>query len=95
MLNVKIKLIRGLMYIWDVVFTFIDTTQLKIYLKMREVNNTLTNSQRPVNKSKISEEDIQEQWKNLVEASCGYEEIMVASKEGPKPRITRGSGRLK
>ncbi len=42
--NLEIKLLQKVMYLWDVVFTFIDHTQLKLWFKMRQRLERITST---------------------------------------------------
>jgi len=45
----KLWLMKQIIYIWDVFFTFIDNTQLRIYMHMKEFIEDLNNDKSDYN----------------------------------------------
>lgn len=67
MKKIKLKLIQALIYYWDVFFTWIDVTQLRMWVRLKEAERSLTAVQHIQPSVEHTEEDIQRQWNDLLQ----------------------------
>lgn len=66
MIKQKLFIISKLIYLWDVVFTFIDNNQLKVWYKMKLYQSTLlTEVNKSVNLSKQEKYEDNEKWEDV------------------------------